>query len=428
MKRNEDMDIIKTFGGMIESMTPQKPDKARRLLLAGYRAQRLAFAAHPNKKLPPSRQYAAKAVMDVVIRALAHPDKTAMVSIFTPSEPITAAGITPISVEALSGFLAGTRCEKAFLQHTAEEGIPETMCSFHKVFIGAADTGLMQAPKFTVYTNLACDGNMITFPYIKRKYDIPSYFINVPYEKSEDAVQNVAAQLKEMAEFVSDVTGRTVCDDLLRQAVGRSERTASQYLEFLNCQKKRRLPGDLTSEMYAVFMSHILLGTKEAEKYSSMLLDDIRKAPESSGVRLLWIHLIPYLQTAVRQVLNFSDKVFVAACELSYDSMSPMDISRPYEAMARRMVYSCYNGNLDGRISQALEMAERTGADGAVIFAHWGCKATLGATQLIKNALEKNGLPTLILDGDGCDPSNSSDGQTATRLGAFLEMLEGKRQ
>lgn len=64
-------------------------------------------------------------------------------------------------------------------------------------------------------------------------------------------------------------------------------------------------------------------------------------------------------------------------------------------------------------------------------FAHWGCKGTIGASSLIKNSLENAGLPTMVLDGDGCNPANSSDGQVSTRLQAYLEMLsegkEGKR-
>ena len=34
----------------------------------------------------------------------------------------------------------------------------------------------------------------------------------------------------------------------------------------------------------------------------------------------------------------------------------------------------------------------------------------------------------LLLDGDGCDRANASDGQTATRLEAFLEMLAAARR
>ncbi|MDQ7092171.1 2-hydroxyacyl-CoA dehydratase family protein [Desulfosporosinus sp. PR] len=423
-----EMDIIKTFASLIEALTAKNPVGARQLLLAGYRAQRLALSLKPDKKLPPSKQYAARTVMDMVIRALAHPEKAALVSIFVPCEPLAAAGIAPYSAEALSGYLAATKCETIFLEHTAGKGVPETLCSFHRIFIGAAATGLMPKPKFMIYTNLACDGNLITFPYLKRKYEIPAFFIDVPYEKSGDSVRYVAGQLKEMCAFISEVTGRPIPEDALRQAVARSERTAANYLNYLSYQKERRLPGDLTSEMYGVFMSHILLGTEQAEKYSGLLLKDIQNAGPSSGLRLLWLHLIPYLQAPVKEVLNFSAQAFIAACELTYESLMPVDVSKPYEAMARRMVYSCHNGAPERRVAQALEIAGLTGAEGAVIFAHWGCKSTIGAAQLIKDALEKAALPALILDGDCCDPANSSDGQTATRLGAFLEMLEEKRK
>jgi len=422
------MDIIETFGGMIEKLMADNPTWARKLLITGYRAQRLALTILPNKKLPLSKQYAPRVIMDVILCALAQPESSSMVSIFTPCEPILAAGIKPYSIEALSGYVAGSGCERFFLEQTVGEGVPETMCSFHKLFIGTVDTGLMPKPKFMVYTNLACDANMITFPYLSQKYDIPAYFIDVPYEKSEDAVQNVAVQLRGMTKFVEDVTGKQVSEDALRAVVGRSGRTNENFLNYLNCQKERRLSGDLTSEMYLVFMSHILLGTKEAEKYSEMLLNDIRKAPKSNGLRLLWIHLMPFLQSPINEFLCFSDKAFVTACDLAYESMIPMDASKPYEAMARRMVYSAYNGSADGRIAQALDMAKRTGADGAVVFAHWGCKSTLGVTRLMKSALENEGLPTLILNGDGCDISNNSDGQITTRMGAFLEMLGEKRK
>ena len=67
-------------------------------------------------------------------------------------------------------------------------------------------------------------------------------------------------------------------------------------------------------------------------------------------------------------------------------------------------------------------------AEGMVVFAHWGCKGTIGASALFKRTFEAAGYPTLILDGDIGDPANCSDGQMATRFGAFIEMLEDKRK
>ena len=40
-----------------------------------------------------------------------------------------------------------------------------------------------------------------------------------------------------------------------------------------------------------------------------------------------------------------------------------------------------------------------------------------------KKRFEEAGFPCLILDGDGCDRSHGGEGQMATRIEAFIEML-----
>ena len=96
----------------------------------------------------------------------------------------------------------------------------------------------------------------------------------------------------------------------------------------------------------------------------------------------------------------------------------------PYESMAEKMVNCIYNGSVKQRIQKAKELAAQTNVDGGILFTHWGCKGTIGASSLIKESLEEAGIPTMILDGDGCNPANSSDGQISTRLQAYMEMLK----
>lgn len=71
-------------------------------------------------------------------------------------------------------------------------------------------TGLVPKPKCTIYTNLACDGNMMTFPYLKQKYQIPGFYIDVPYEKNQDSISYVADQLRELKKFLEDVGGKNL--------------------------------------------------------------------------------------------------------------------------------------------------------------------------------------------------------------------------
>ena len=62
------------------------------------------------------------------------------------------------------------------------------------------------------------------------------------------------------------------------------------------------------------------------------------------------------------------------------------------------------------------------------MFCHWGCKHTLGGAQLGKRAFEAQGLPTLLLDGDSCDRGFGGEGQAATRMEAFLELLNAQAE
>ena len=71
-----------------------------------------------------------------------------------------------------------------------------------------------------------------------------------------------------------------------------------------------------------------MLGSAEAEKFSRLLLSDIGKAPESGGKRLLWIHVIPFLQNAPNALLSFSDRAYIAACDLAYENMLLISGSR----------------------------------------------------------------------------------------------------
>ena len=102
------MNIIDRFGTAVGNQSLKDSEKARRLLLMGYRLQEKRLKFFPDKNLPDSAHYVARIVMKNIIHALARPENAAMVSIFVPGELLTAAGLTPYSVEALSCFLAVT--------------------------------------------------------------------------------------------------------------------------------------------------------------------------------------------------------------------------------------------------------------------------------------------------------------------------------
>ncbi len=421
------MSVIETFGNYVSGLSEEKPERARALLAVGFRANGFKYRIAPGKDTKGD-QMIFNQMNRAMVNSLAKPDKNAMVSLFTPCEPLHVLGLQPYCCEAYSSYLSGSMAEQGFLKKAEAEGIPTSLCSFHKIFIGAAKSGVMPKPKFIVNTTLACDANTLTFKYLAEYYDVPHFTIDVPYDQSDYAVKYVADQLRDMCRFIEKQTGQSIDEDKLRETVRRSYHTQELYQEFLTERAGKELLSNLTAELFKTGIMHILLGTEESEAALEQLVREAKQAPPARGAQLVWIHTTPFWVPPLRELFDHNSAVQITGSDMSYEApllgFNPED---PCETMAKRLVYSSFNGPVQRRIDRALETARQTNADGIVWFCHWGCKHTLGGAQLAKKQMEEAGYPTLILDGDSCDRAFGGEGQAATRMEAFLELLNGRK-
>lgn len=421
------MNIVDVFGGYVDKFSQTSPSRARWLLRTGWEAQKIRQKLTTDKMLMPADRYLAELMMNTMIRPLKTPEQSAIVSIFTPCELLQEAGLYPYNVEGFSCYLAGTHIERSCIQQAENSGLSETLCSYHKTFLGAAEKGLLPKPKCIVYTNLVCDANLVTFRALAELFDVPAFAIDVPMQQNADNVRYVADQLRELAKFLERQTGKKIDISRVKRRVARTQRTMRNYDAFQTKRADRYIPADLVSPLYAGMTGNILLGTQEELHYTQMLLRDVERAKPAMGKRIYWMHTIPYWSDAVAKQLRLREDAQIVGCELAhnYPPELEFDPAQPFEAMAKRMVCHALNGGIKRRIETGIYHAKQVKADGAVWFAHWGCKHTLGGAQIAKRMFEEAGIPLLILDGDGCDRSHGGEGQTATRLGAFLEMLGG---
>ena len=421
------MSIVDVFGEYVDKLCDKDPQKARVLLRTGWQYQDLKFKFMPDRRLLPADRYLARLMMDTMLKPLKAPEQTAIVSIFTPAELLQEVGLSPYNAEGFSCYLSASKVERSCLQQAENTGISETLCSYHKTFLGAAQRGLLPKPRCIVYTSLMCDANLLTFRALSQLYDVPLFAIDVPLQQNEENVQYVAKQLRDLAAFLEKHTGKKVDEDSLRARLETSKRTLEKFRQFQMARADRYIPEDLVSPLYCGMTNNLLLGTPQEEKYVDMLLHDVQSAPAKKGKHIYWMHTIPFWSEAVQKELLLNENAQIVGCELSQVNEPDFDPSSPYEALAHRMVYHALNGSVTRRIDAGIRHAKEAGADGVVWFDHWGCKHTMGGAQLAKHKFEEAGLPLLILDGDGCDRSHGGEGQTSTRLGAFLEMLNGDK-
>lgn len=417
--------MIEKFGALVGKTAVNRPDNARRLLAFAFHASNLQAKYLPSKQLTKARAFISPVCMESMLHPLTHPERSAIVNIFLPCELLHAMRIEPQIAEGLSCYFTGAGSEQYFIDRARQAGVPDTLCSYHKILTGIALSGVLPRPRFIANTTLACDANTNTFRRLAAHYDAPHFTVDTPCADDADAVQYVAGQLREFARFLEDTMHERIEGEALRAVLACEQRSLRACRRYYDLLADRYLPNEMTSEMYTLFATHILLGRPEVERYFELLCADAQNAaPCRGGNRILWVHSLPYWQNSLRTILNFSEGNQLLCSDMSFDALYDPDPDQPYESMARRLLCNTFNGSMLRRADKIAEMAKKLHANGVVFFCHWGCKNTIGGIGIVRDRLESEGIPMLALDGDGCDRRNINDGQMRTRFEAFLELLE----
>lgn len=424
-------DVVKTVGRSVESLIPGRPESARHVLQASYGYVALTAAFKQARTYANAVDRFNGKIARIIVRALSHPQDTALVNLFLPTQLVDAVGLTPLFPEVLSAYVGNTACAGCFSEAAESANVPESLCSYHKVMLGMAQTGVLQAPACIANTTVACDANQVSFRDLAERFGVPRFVVDVPNRVNERSVGKVERRLYELAAFLERSAERPFDVDAFLLAMDRTKRTLDALMEYRSLRGGVTMPTSTTGELLEMLATHLMLGSQAALDFAQDLLHLAKNAPAahtSSKPRVFWMHTMPNWQRSMRVAFDGVG----ASCELvgndmTLDALPHIDLAHPMRSLAERAVNTHFNGTGARRLENTLEQAQRCGADGVVVFCHWGCKTTLGISQLAKQRFEKAGLPTLVLDGDGCDPRNVADGQMVTRVNAFVEQLAAQR-
>ncbi|MGL5647295.1 MAG: 2-hydroxyacyl-CoA dehydratase subunit D [Clostridium sp.] len=420
------MDIIKVYSDMIKNRI-EKPEKFRKMLKVGYNVEYLRLKLVGEKDIPKSLNYLSELCMKFTLNPLKEPDKTVFINVFVPGAFLHAFDMHPQLIEAFSSYISGTRCEDILIDVAESNGISDSLCSYHKTFIGGAISKVLEKPRFAITTSTACDGNVNTFKLVSSIYGIDSFVLDIPYECSEEGIDYVENQLYEMVSFMEEQLGKKLDNEKLKEVVKRENECLRLYKEYLKLLGEKYFPNTLTLEMFKVFVTHPFIGREDTLKFYKMLLEDIKEYPyKEPKKKILWAHLLPFYSDSLGEYLDKNEDYQLLMSDMNADSLEEVDEDNIYRSIAKKLILNTYNGPYERRGNNILKLAKDLKADGVVNFCHFGCKQSSGGSLILKDILDKNNIPMLSLDGDAVDRRNSQEGQNKTRLEAFIEMLESK--
>ena len=408
----------------VKEQTVEHPGENWGKILLGFKANKSRMKLLPKKGLSRGYQKLETMMMSLVADSLGRPDRYVWGNIFSPCEIMDCFGLNTLSIECLSCYFSGYHLEDFFIDYAQNEGIAPTLCSYHKTFVGAIDSGAVPVPEYAVTTSLSCDGNLNTFRYLEKKKGVPFTFLDVPYRDDEASVDYLAQQLKDFTAELEKRFGRPFDEEKLKASIRIENETRKELMRFFRLQSERYYPGEMISHLYMMMGMHLMIGRQEFLDLIRFMIEDIKTYPKFEGKKILWIHLLPFYQETLQKYFNTNQKYQIIASDIIIDSIEEMDPSRPFHALARKIIRNLYNGSYSHKAEMVGRLAETLHPDAVIQFCHWGCKQSSGGSVLLKEKLKDMNIPMLILDGDGIDRRNSHDGQIKTRLEAFLEMLD----
>lgn len=417
------MQAAKTYGNIIKKIAPEHNRAALSMIKGGLFLEKFRTGHLMDKQIPKALRYLNHYAIGNVLEALKHPEKTAWVNLFTPVEILQCFDLYCLSAEAMSSYLSGFYMEDALIDHAESEGIAPTLCSYHKTFIGAADSGIIPKAAFAATTSMVCDANVNTFRHLAHKHRIPCYMLDIPDSYSPEGEMYVVEQLHEMISMLEDLFHQPFELQRLSETLERENQSKQYFVNFLDASVGKDYPSTLTLQMFMLFATHLNIGTPEILFFFRSMYEEIQSAPAFHGKKIFWVHLNPYYQETLQRYFNLGKDYQLITTEMNLDYMDTLDVSRPLHALSKKMICNLYNGSFERKAELAANLAKRFHADGVINFCHWGCKQSSGGAMLLKETLRDQNIPFLTLDGDGMDRRNSHDGQIKTRLEAFLELL-----
>ena len=240
------MRLVERYSKLIEGKIGSAPETAGRLIRLGLKYEGIRLRTIARRENPAALNLLNRMAIDSLADAFAHPDRAVWINLFAPTELLAVFGLKPLSIECFSAFMGGFKVEDYFLRRAENIGMSDTLCSYHKCFIGAADSGVMKPPLLSLTTTLACDGNVNTFRYLQRRLGVDSFVIDTPFEYSDESLLYVSNQLRSLIVKLEEVCGRRFDEDALRAVLARENEARALQEEALVLQASKNYPTSLT--------------------------------------------------------------------------------------------------------------------------------------------------------------------------------------
>jgi benzoyl-CoA reductase/2-hydroxyglutaryl-CoA dehydratase subunit BcrC/BadD/HgdB len=363
-------------------------------------------------------------------------------SLLVPGEIIASFdNVIPLCLELftlIGGYFTEGGVEK-FTGISAGYGIPQEVCSAHRIMDGMVIGREVPSPDVIVGSTNPCDSIMKSWEIIQNATQVPKFQYDIPYHFNEDSFAYTVAENQRLAKFLEEQLGQKLDQERLRKNLELSQKVDSLYMEVNDLRRNIPSPMHGADQLNNVVMNFIGCSKPIAITYFETIKSEMNaRIQQGKGVvdheryRIGWLGGVPLF---ARDLVNWMEQEYSAVLVLEQNGFwlkdDDMDMSKPMEYVARKMFTRCIRVTNSGPLELTLPMVANKvrdfQCDGVIFFASIGCPQTCGGLRVRRDSLQEEvGIPLMTISGDVCDPTVVSIDEMKNKMEEFFEILEEK--
>ena len=372
--------------------------------------------------------------------------KVAWITSGGPVEPLIAMDIIPVYPENHGAMIGASKMGVDLCEKAEEMGYSRDLCSYARADIGCAPIdggpiGGLPKPDMLVCGNNICGTVLKWYEVQARHYGVPLFIFDTPFchtGYSGEVHRYVLRQVDEYITFLETVSGQKMDEDRLSE-VGRLSMEGSRlWQEVLDTTVNRPAPMSSIDAFFHLALIVTLRGTPAVVDYYTELLAEMKDrvdqgisaVPEEKH-RLLWDNLPIWYRTkwmadkfAEYGACLVADTYTSAWCT----TFKYIDPEKFRDSMAEVYTRIYLNIGIDEMARMVMDMVDKYRVDGLVLHSNRSCKPySFGQMDIQRLVGREKNIPTLMIEADMVDERSFSESQIATRIDAFMEMIEQGR-
>jgi len=392
-----------------------------------------------------SLNYLVYYALEALRRIAIEPEKLLWHEDIVPPEIFHAMGLVPFLVEALPIVIPNVNNVMAerYIDVAENSGYPADICSLPKTLMGMVESNQLPPPKAVVTSNSPCDGGMASYLMIEKKYNVPVFRLDLPYNFNDQrGLDYYIGEVRRMIAFLEDLYSVELDYDRLREVCEERNRCFSYTLDIWDLMRDSPAPLGGETLVYSHLCYQLGGGTHAATKLMKQILRIARRSVERDGGGIpnerhrlilwnppplvypelfLWMEK-EYGAITVMDMITFRHQYFI-------DTKSPETMLRDLAViMAHGPMAQHTRGPYENFFDDLFFMYESFNADMIMMAAHLGCKNTRALLGMFREICRKRSIPLLIFDYDLSDRRPMPPEGIKKQVANFMENVMGEKK